>query len=490
MGKNKRKRNNRNKHIVYSQQKNENSDSDIDEDSTYCSSQKMTHFKSQIGWHRFGISEKQIVPLLTQLKKREYDVAYQSIQTHPDIINKPDDKGWTPLMMMLANLKTQAGVDFVRDVLKFVDINRINLDDLNYLMIAIKYAEAEFLEELFQIFYIRQINIEYVNSHKMNAFDMCIDMYYLCNSCNCDSYYFNLAFSLRQKHGLKSIKYPKINEIQGMITPWILLNLEESDNYTIHYDEKTFHVPPYHNCPAGASNVEEDNVILYYEKKKGDVDKEGIEVFTSQTFEELRSGLEMLMVQNDTKPSDIQLSKQADKRNQQKGLSYNGPRPTASNSIDELFQKHGLQTKKITPDFSYSDMVQKPPSDPFNDINPFIDILQKDNNQPKQDDCSKCNKCVKKEEANKTGIDMDRYPELCILSTKRYVNERHKFETKHIPKCHKCKVSYRSSPLSIIMPCEHSVLCSNCAYNIFNEKYATCPKCFRAIEHIIIKQTT
>lgn len=319
-------------------------------------------------------------------------------------------------MMMIANLNSDDSVDFIRKIIIYVDLKIINLADLNYLMIVIKYTEPKFIDSLFQIFHEQQINMEYINGNNMNVLDECIKMYHLCNSCNCDMYYFNLASSLRDKYNIISVKYPKINDIKEIITPWILLNIDNINNspessILIHYDESTYQIAPDNTSIINISNYNNDNIILYYEKIKGKIDN-SIDTFTSLTEDELYYGLQILLSES----------------NLPKSLS-----------------------KNTTVSESYSNIVKN----------------------------SKNTKIISDE--------IEIYNDLSIISLKTYNNQRYKFNKDKMPKCNTCKLSYNPNCFAILIPCMHSILCNSCAYSMKDKKRVSCVKCYRTVEHIIIK---
>lgn len=402
------------------------------------------HITAQLGWNDFGKAERHVLPLIDSLKKRKYDTAGNIIHRNVDIVNCQDDLGWTPIMMLLANVQNDSDVLFIKQFIKYVNINSINLNDMNYLLIMIQHSEPKHIMELFNILMKRNVDIEYTTANKFNALDIAIQMFHVCTSCNCDTYYFRLVYKLKTDCGLKSNKYPTINDIDYNITPLILDNLNESKDYTIDYSEDHFErlfddtsLVTYDSIKVGISRIDVDRTTKEYQDNQ-----EKIQKYSQMDGEELQSELEIMMVE---------LDKEKDKSKDKSTNPFYCPDFETKPTDAEIFR-------------SYSSVVSS-------NSNPYS------NKNSNSCCCSSQNK-DKPYETDMKGLKILTFPRFGMVKD---------MTNKTIPKCMKCKVSYTSSSLSIIMPCRHAVLCSNCAYRISEEKNPNCPDCYRSIEHIVIK---
>ena len=393
------------------------------------------HFKSQLGWKKFGKSERHVSRLIEHLKNRKFDLAGNMITKDVDIINYQDDKGWTPIMMLLANVRTDSDVLFIKQYIKYVNINSINLDDMNYILIMLTHSEPKYIMELFNILLKRNVNIEYTTSNKVNALDIAIKMFHLCTSCNCDVFYYRMAQRLRDFE-LESHQYPNIS---CNITPWILDNLEESTDYTIDYSEDDFE-QLFDDTGIAKENINIDVVRTELDKTTAKYidNKEKNDKCCAMNGEQLQSDLEMIFIELD--------------KSKCKSVIDN---PHRSNP----FYYQEFETKQTT-NSSYNNDIFKS----------YSSILTSNLSSDDQKD--------KPFETDMKGLKILTFPRYGIV---KEINE------KTLPKCKMCKVSYGNNSLAVILPCNHAVICSNCSYKISNEKNPNCPDCYRSIEHIVIK---
>lgn len=227
-----------------------------------------TDFNPQTGvkyYDSFDYHDNNMLLLMNHLRNRRYTTACTIIRNNRGIINVPNKKGWTPFMVVLSNIKTLEDVKFIKFCTKYFNPTQINLNDMNYILIAIRHCAPKHLMLVFNILNNNKVKLEYETSDGVNALDMAIEMFHNTMSYDTDYYYMELIQKLRDEYKMKSNKYEIINYVEGNITAWIVDNLNcDSDSYQITMDNES--LPG--SIVAHVPNT--DNVILEYVPQKPD----------------------------------------------------------------------------------------------------------------------------------------------------------------------------------------------------------------------------
>lgn len=244
------------------------------------------NFKPQNGFKLFESSDSSTYSLIEHLKLKRYTLASIIIKQNTTILDIPNSFGWTPFMMVLTNIKNNNDVVFIKKFIKYVNLDRINIDDMNYILIIIKYCEPELISDVFNILNDSGVNIHYESTSGLNALDLSIKMFIFAKGNDNDMYYYQLAYKLKHQYNMKSNQYDIINYIEGKLTTWILDNLD-SDNESYQVMQNNIKLPGSILAPV----FNTDNVILEYIPVKPQYNKEEMEVLDMMTSTELEYAL-------------------------------------------------------------------------------------------------------------------------------------------------------------------------------------------------------
>lgn len=223
----------------------------------------MKNFRPQTGNRIYKSFNKHVnsamTLLINHLRNKRYHDAQTLIRQNCGIINSPGDRGWTPFMALLSNVETIEDVKMIKYCLKYVNPNQINLNDMNYILIAIRHCAPGQLNLIFDMLHRNKINVYYETGDKLNALDLAIEMYHMSKGYEEDNFYLEMICKLIKNYKVKSNKYEILNYINEAISPWILDNLDcDNENYTIINDG----ISPAGSIVANVPNTE--NVILEY----------------------------------------------------------------------------------------------------------------------------------------------------------------------------------------------------------------------------------
>jgi hypothetical protein len=396
-------------------------------------------FTPQVGWKKFknkydNFHFKQLIELLHNEK---YEDAIKYTVNNPDIINKSDRYGWTPLMALIANIQDIKCLPYIQSVIGFVNLKQINLEDNNYLLIAIKHCHPEILFEVYKILIEHNINIHYINHDNINAFDLAIDMFKFTIGKNCDIKYFSIAFDLKEKHRVQSIKYEIINHIEFPISPWLIENLEnDSDYYEVVYDPNVL-------CSNLVSihPVPNSNVCLTFEKQSLTIEdikrrKEMTDIMNIMSDEELLVQLKMSLGQNINSNHNTQYSK----RNV----------PFLSSYSNEL------KKKDLIKNVEKPETYKEPKTNPNND-----------------------NKSINNNYQNKKS----NLPTQNII-----IFDKSLTQTQLNATCIRCGIKFTDKNYVVIFkPCDHAIMCKGCIIKLNKKRSINgCPKCYTKIHYAVL----
>jgi hypothetical protein len=407
-------------------------------------------FTPQIGWKYFGnINNNIYFEKLTKLLQEEnYNDAIEYTVRNPDIINKPNTFGWTPLMALITNVQNINCIPYIKQVIGFVNLKQINLNDDNYLLIAIKHCHPEFLYEVYKILVENNINVHYQSQNGTNALDLSIDMFKFTVGKKCDIKYFNIAFDLKEKRNVQSIKHDIINHIEFPISPWLIENLENNnDYYNVIYD------PDIVSLNSTTSNlVPSSYIYLTYEKEDLTPEniktrKEAIDILNLMSDEELLVKLKMSL-----------------------GKDIN-----SNDNIDYQIESQTKNSKKHIPflNSSFNELNKKDPIKNFEKPETYI-----------TPNCNSTN-YSKKKKKDKKGKEANQQfkPSQNIIVFDKFMTQN-----KFSASCIRCGTYFTDKNFAAIFkPCDHTVMCKTYIINLNNKRSIdNCPKCYTIIYYAVL----
>lgn len=420
-------------------------------------------FLPQLNFDDPSFSEVKDIKLFHLVQCRCYREIKKCIYDHPEWINYPNNSGWTPFMILIGTLYNFDELTLVTEMIdNGANVNQASFDQMTPLLIAIRHASPEYVNQVIKILLHHNININVSNKDNKTPIDIAIMMYNLSNG---NPEYIEVIQTFKALD-IPCNTYMIINETNSSdINEWLLCNLKELESNEVPYELEYIETEPLYVILSDSVVPCHVDLSIQYDNDREpyDVDEE------FNRFDSLSTTLlewELLKERGnmDSKPKSKYLS--ADYTSQYR--SHPNSNYTNSNYTDSRYTNLG----------SFSDKLKLDYGSPL--TNYKSQVAEYDTTYLSQE----INDYKKKEnKLHQLDAPSDKF-------LKDEVSRIHILNKNHVRKkpfkCRTCPNEFHRITFPVLKPCDHASVCINCLANILKDsKFPVCPKCRASINYFI-----